>query len=223
MGLQLSREKLTQQKHRDVVNEMYQNAIMEKIKQETSMLPYNWLLDRMKLAASTKGALQKDIEFLADRGKSPEFINNYLNSKMGDIGKYDAYVRNQEANGLPIKPFGKWLTDLKKSGAMTIQQSVAKAVGTHEGLSDSDLLGEKGYSSARKDAVKELASNIDYMTSTPGSDEQKKILAEKTKEVYEANLRAQFGKENVKAGERNGIPGWAIKKRDGTVVWRSEP
>lgn len=223
MGLRAEREKLSQQRYRDLINEEYMNAIMGKMAEETRLMEPKLQLQYHKMLLSARGALQKDADYLRMQGWSEDKVNDYMLSKMGDIGEYEKYVKQQLQQGKEPIGFDEYLKQIGKSRAtrISIGEKVETAKQTREALSAVDLLGEKGWTAARKSALSQMEDNIDLMLAPP--EQAKAIVDAQARKEYETLLKAEFGSENVVAGQRKGVPGWAIRQKDGTIIWRSAP
>jgi len=236
----MSREEFGQKKHQDVVNEMYQRAIAEKIGAETERLKPTMpikiggqtmmvsqpdYLKLKQLEVSAMGSLEKEYEYYKATTSTPMSLDDYMLQKNTWVQQYKYYAWQRIAQGLPVEEFDPWVKGQRRASAMSIDYAAEKAGATAgagaQARSDVDVLGEKGYSDARKQATTELGKSIDYRTADP--EEQKKMINERISSSYESMLKAQFGSENVVAGQKNGNPGWAIKMKDGSVTWRSMP
>lgn len=215
MGLRSEREKLAQQKHQDLVNEMYQQAITKNLQEKTKLLPQELQLKMGQLSNQTRGALQKDLEFLHSIGYGPEQLQKYINSKMGDLGKYDEYVKGEEAAGREPKSYEKWDIARRRAGAMTIGHAAEKAGAIAEATAEARA--EVKYLTGpdlRKDAVKVLTeSNQLFM-----ADDKEALIAAEMGKL----LGQTFGPENV--SPLLDVPGkgrgWKVRKKDGTTVWK---
>lgn len=226
MGLRMGREELAQRKHQDLVNEMYQKAIVDKITEETKRLrpsvPHRFadgsiglvnVSDKLKLETlriSAMGSLEKDIAALEASGKyTPEQVEDYRLSKMGDIGEYEKAV----SQGYD-KDFATFQKEIGSSRAtrISIGEKVETARRTAEEVgnvkSEQKALGPE----LRKDAIKNIEGQIDFMLAEGDAEKEPLIAAE-----MEKILIATFGSDKVVRWKLDdGTLGWKVTRRDGT-------
>jgi len=225
MGYGLEQDKFVQQKHRDLVNEMYQQQIGAKLEAETKLLPKQMQLKLAQLSNQARGALQKDLEFLVRIGYDSKQLQKYINSKMGDLGKFDEYVKEEKAAGRTPKSYEVWDIARRRAGAMSIGQAADKAGATTGARKRAEmreyLLGPEVLDDARKQAMKEIADSpsVDWIDAT--AEETEKALEDKMYKIITKKLEAFSEFKKVEPGRKDGKLGWIVTDSDGKEHWRS--
>jgi len=215
---------MEQQKHRDLVNEMYNKTLMGKVEAETERMrpkiPYKGTLvnesDYLKISQleiSMMGTLEKEMEGMRGSGRYTESdVEDYRLSKMGDIGEYT----KAKAGGY-TKDFPTYQKEIGQSRATRIStgEVVDRAGKTTaarlKATAESEALGADLYNQA----VKNLGFSYELEEDPELRD---KMLAGEMEKL----LGQTFGPKNVSPLLE--IPGkgrgFKIRKSDGKTVWK---
>ena len=227
MGLRVEDQKLKQQAYRDYVNSLYMQSIMGKLEEETRLLEPRMQLELYKTLVSARGALQKDVEYLRSLGKSESEIEDYISSKMGDIGEYEKYVRQKMLKNEKYMDFDAYLRSIGRSRATRISmgEKIATRVGTEEALDETKALGSAGWDKAQKrvdewtDSDEFFALSQKYINDKDAPEKIEKLKIGRLNVEYELVLKSTFGDSNVVRGKQDGKYGWQVTKKDGTKIF----
>lgn len=222
MGFRGEQAKLTQQKHRDLNNELYQAEWMKKTRAETQRLmpkiPYKGTLvnesDYLKLAqleVSMMGTLEKDLEGMRGKYTASE-IEDYRLSKMGDIGEYTKAVAGGYEKDFPTyqKEIGQSRATRISTGEV-VDRAGKTTTARLKATAESEALGPELYNQA--------IENLGFSYELEENPEIKeKMLAGEMEKL----LGQTFGPDNVSPLLE--IPGkgrgFKIRKSDGKTVWK---
>lgn len=218
MGLRMDREKFKQQKQRDVVNEMYQTAIMNKIKEETRLMEPKAQTALARAEAAAKSGMQKEYEFYAAQvraqGGEPMGLEDFMASKNTWIQQYKYYAMQQIRMGQPVKDFDQWSKETRRASALTIQQQGEKAGVTAgaraEATQEVKYLGPD----LRKDAIANLKAG-DQLFLADTDVEKENLIAGEMEKILKATFPSVERWTNAE-----GVKGWRITKNDGSIVFK---
>ena len=239
MGQRAQRQGMEQQKHRDLVNEMYMESQMEKMQAETERMRRNTphkfpdgstrlvsMPDKLKLEQlriSEMANLEKDMKYMRGSDRyTEEQIEDYRLSKMGDIGEYEKAV--SQGYGKNFDEFQKEL-GASRSIKLSIGEKAEIAGKTTTARKRAEmkeyLLGPKVLDDARTQAMKEIkdSPSVDWIDASPG--EVEKALEDKMYKIITKKLEAFSEFKKVEPGRNNGKLGWIITDKDDEEIWRS--
>ena len=232
MGQRAQRQGMEQQKHRDLVNEMYMESQMEKMQAETERMrptiPYKGTMvnqaDYLKLKTlenSSTTALMKEYDLHRKQakavGEEPMSWDEYQLQNNTWTEQYNFYALQEDRAGRKAKEFSPWMKEQRKSSATRIStgEVVDRAGKTTaarlKATAESEALGADLYNQA----VKNLGFSYELEEDPELRD---KMLAGEMEKL----LGQTFGPKNVSPLLE--IPGkgrgFKIRKSDGKTVWK---
>lgn len=225
MGLRGERERLRMQSYRDMVNEMYQKAIVDRMREETRLMEPRLQMQERRAEEAAKGALQKNYEFykaqVKRQGGIPKGVEAFMRMNDPWVRRYKEYVRQETLKTKPgemvvLEDFDTWYARHQREGRPTIPQEAERAGAITEARerakTEEDVLGP-----GLRNMAEEALQEADALFLAPEGEREGLITGR-----MEQILIDTFGPSNV--SPLLDIPGkgrgWKVRRRDGSVVWK---